>query len=758
MIIAAVMLGVVALAPISAQATVTKTFSGSVDAAGTKWKQHLFDVVEDGQIQATLNWDTRTADLNLFLHRKNADATWTLVAKATTSDRPEEITYPNGTTGTWKVGVKAASGASAYTLAVSHSPGASVQGASIATYSETFGFKGPAGNYAYGGDWDPSTNTILWGDYWNYRVKRYTITGEKCTQALCGSPFIVTTTKPVGQLGGIGAPYDVETDMFDKDGSNRASFWVADQGNARIVQFSYAGQWLQTIGLGGGGSDAAHPGHNYSRGCANGNMTIPTHIWVDPGNGRLYVSDPRCEEVWVFSHTGNFLFKFARSGWKPRGLAGGRDWDGDGQGDIYVVDHYNRQVVVFNKSGNFLGLFPRVADMNDPRGLDVDPNTGDVVTVSAYKNKVYKFDFPTGNLVASWNEVDGTGTAQGNARFDSIRFPAVDGNGNIYTGDTWGARHPDPRTGDTWTGHEVYKFTANGSPLSWATGPEPPPDGGYNQNNGIALTGSSLFVMETFGQRVQKFDTTSFCRSAANCPGWRLQFGSREPPGANSKGFAYPRGLAFGDGYVWVGDSRAVSAWTTAGVFEHRFGSAGAGPGQFRGGGLGIHAPGDGKVYTTDTGNCRLQVFDVSTALAQSKPAPLAYMGSCGGGANQMSGPRGIAVKGGKAWVADVGNNRIAVWDISSRSSTNMRPSCGGVALRSPTGVAWDLAKTLLYVADTGNKRVVRMSGDGSNCQVVTNGSDTPAGFKGPDYLEFGADGRLYVSDNTYYVYAFTIG
>ncbi|GIV00043.1 MAG: hypothetical protein KatS3mg014_1658 [Actinomycetota bacterium] len=95
----------------------------------------------------------------------------------------------------------------------------SASAAPIAVYDETFGFKGPAGNYAYGGDWDPTTNTILWGDYWNYRVKRYTIDGQKCTQALCGSPFVVTTTKPEGQLGGIGAPYDVETDVTDLDAS-----------------------------------------------------------------------------------------------------------------------------------------------------------------------------------------------------------------------------------------------------------------------------------------------------------------------------------------------------------------------------------------------------------------------------------------------------------------------------------------------------------------------------------------------------------
>jgi DNA-binding beta-propeller fold protein YncE len=638
--------------------------------------------------------------------------------------------------------------------------------ANIATYDETFGFKGPAGNYAYGGDWDPTTNTILWGDYWNYRVKRYTIDGQKCTPTLCdGSPFIVTTTKPVGQPGGIGAPYDIETDVTDRDGSGRASFWVADQGNERIVEFSYTGKWLQTIGLGGSGTDAAHPGHNWPRGCGNGQMLIPTHIWVNPDNANLYVSDPRCNQVYVFTHSGSFLFQFDWSGWKaatglgsakPRGIAGGFDWNGDGQGDIYVVENYYRSVDVFSRAGKYLGMMDRTLDMNDPRGLDVDPRNGDVITVSAYKNKVYKFDYPTGHLALSWGTVDGVG---GTTKFDSIRFPAVDGNGNIYTGDTWGERHPDPRTGATWTGHQIYKFTSGGAPLNWATGPEPPPDGGYNQNNAVAVAGSSVFVIETFGQRVQKFDTSSYCRSAGNCPAWQLQFGSREPPGAQSKGFAYPRGLAYGSGYLWVGDTHDAQAWTTDGVFVHRFGSAGTAVGSFKGGGLGIAAPGDGNVYTTDTGNCRLQVFTVSSALNQATPAPIEWMGSCGSASNQMSAPRSIAVKGSTAWIADVGNNRIARWDVPSRTSLGpVRPTCGGVALRSPTGVAWDPAGTWLYVADTGNRRVVRMNADGSQCAVVTNGSDTPAGFQGPDYLAFDGQGRLYVSDNGYHMYRFTIG
>ena len=90
----------VVIAPITANATISQTFTGSVAAGGVSWKQHLFDVVDAGQIQATLDWDDPAANLNLFLYRKNADNTWTEVAKTTsTTARPEQITYPSGTVG-----------------------------------------------------------------------------------------------------------------------------------------------------------------------------------------------------------------------------------------------------------------------------------------------------------------------------------------------------------------------------------------------------------------------------------------------------------------------------------------------------------------------------------------------------------------------------------------------------------------------------------------------------------------------------------
>jgi tripartite motif-containing protein 71 len=606
-----------------------------------------------------------------------------------------------------------------------------------ATYNKTFGFNGPAGLYAYGMDFDPTDNTVLVGDYWNYRVKRFSRTGSFLR--------IVSKTRPGGSLGGITAPYDVEADLSDRNANGNAAYWVADQGSSRIVQFTHKGKWLQTVGLGGGGTDRKHPGHKYPVGCGGGKMTIPTHLWVSPSTGRLYVSDPRCRAVYIFGHGGGFIgtFKWSGSGAGtpiPRGITG------DGNGNVFVVEHNTRSVFVFSGKGQFRRKFPRVDDMNDPRGLDMDPGSKRVYVVSAYKNKVYQFNSQTGALIRSWGTSGGA--AGGGTKFDSVRFPAVDRDGNVYVGDTWGYR--------------VWKFDQNGQPMGWREGADPPPNGGYNRNNGIGVSPAGhLFVVDTFEQRVQKFDTSSSCPRKDSCPAWMMKFGSREPAGLNSKGFGYPRELIFADGNVWIGDNNnAVLVWTAGGTFVHRFGSQGSAPGQFKGGVQGLAVTG-GKVYTTDIANCRLQIFSQARLMAarsiEDDPgALLQRFGSCGSGNRQMIGPRGIVVHGNEVMVGEAGG-RISVWNTRTGDHSTYKPTCGSKRLGPTFDLEWNNPQTWIYAADAGNDRVVRFKPNRSACEVVTGGGSVPGDkWDGPHYLAFGPDGKLYVSDNSRHVYAFT--
>jgi DNA-binding beta-propeller fold protein YncE len=168
-------------------------------------------------------------------------------------------------------------------------------------------------------------------------------------------------------------------------------------------------------------------------------------------------------------------------------------------------------------------------------------------------------------------------------------------------------------------------------------------------------------------------------------------------------------------------------------------------------------------VFATDVGNCRLQVWKESDVLSQTSDlTPDAHMGSCGTGANQMSAPRGVVVSpnGLTAYVVQTGNGSIGEWNWSagSPSETIVKPTCGGVKLNQPWGTAWDPTQTWIYIGDKGNSRVVRWNPTTGECDVVTTGSDTPEGaLGGPDFLNFGPDGTLYVSDNNKHVYAFTI-
>ena len=134
-------------------------------------------------------------------------------------------------------------------------------------------------------------------------------------------------------------------------------------------------------------------------------------------------------------------------------------------------------------------------------------------------NRVYEFSYDpakvaagtgpssiVGTFVNEWRNIDGSNYASGHQAFDSIRFPAVDGQGNVYVGETGAAMRPATArpTATAWekfapgnisafpscnvaNGGTAQTTCAGATRLPWATGPQPPPQGGFNQQNGIGL-------------------------------------------------------------------------------------------------------------------------------------------------------------------------------------------------------------------------------------------------------------------------------
>ena len=482
------------------------------------------------------------------------------------------------------------------------------------SFQQSYGFSGPAGLYAYGMEWDASDNTILVGDYWNYRVQRFSATGTH----LATYPDV---TGPKANGGIASAPYDIASDPTDLVGGG-SSFWAADQGSSNFAEFSHSGAWLQTIGRQQStvtGTDATHPGHSYAFGCGNGQMNVPTHIMVDTvaSNHFLYVSDPACRNVYIFNHQGVFEGQLDWTGSGvgtpiPRGLAE------DAAGNIYVAKYNSRRIFVFNSTTrNIIASSAAQSDLRDVRGSTLDPTRHLIYAAGAALNRVYEFSYDPATIatgtgpgstvvrfVNEWRNTDGTNYALNHQTFDSIRFVAVDGP-ETSTPATPGAARPMPASAcqrrrcriPATACSSSRPATGRSSPAATrATRPRRPAAPARRRLRGrpapsrrrkagsTSRTGSpidsgatTLYVVDTFEQRVQKFDTNQTCSSAGSCPAWSSAVGRPRAVQPRQRGLrlsarAHLRPTA----KIWVGDNnndvmdashqhRAASSCTASG-------------------------------------------------------------------------------------------------------------------------------------------------------------------------------------------------
>jgi sugar lactone lactonase YvrE len=73
----------------------------------------------------------------------------------------------------------------------------------------------------------------------------------------------------------------------------------------------------------------------------------------------------------------------------------------------------------------------------------------------------------------------------------------------------------------------------------------------------------------------------------------------------------------------------------------------------------------------------------------------------------------GIATDGTTVYVADSGRNQVELYSVNGVSGgtwTSDNNPNGMVAFSAPQGIALDSAKSELFIADTGNNRVVEMT------------------------------------------------
>ncbi len=154
----------------------------------------------------------------------------------------------------------------------------------------------------------------------------------------------------------------------------------------------------------------------------------------------------------------------------------------------------------------------------------------------------------------------------------------------------------------------------------------------------------------------------------------------------------------------------------------------------------------DGNLYVADSQNHRIVVYSPDGTLVNTLGA---YGLAPGEGLNE---PWDVAVgPDGRVFVADTWNYRVAVFNSDGTFETSWgvqgpNELDNPYALWGPRGIAVD-NNGMVYVADTGNKRVQVYSSEGDFVRQIGSGGALDGQLDEPAGLAIGPDGHLYVAD-----------
>ena len=431
-----------------------------------------------------------------------------------------------------------------------------------------------------------------------------------------------------------------------------------------------------------------------------GVFRFPQAVAVTEGGSRVFVGDQYSSVVQAFSATGEPQFSAGRRGTRGEpgriGVVGGVAVDRTGH--LYVLDTENDRVQIFSASdGHYLGGFGDDTVFNL---MTTPPSSGGGISAGG----ITVFQAPGGAPVV---------------------YIADNGNDRV-------ARIPlDPDTLQPTGPHQLSN-----------------PAIGMQAPQGLAIdaTGTRLYVADDVNHRILVLDAATLTVVAQ---------GGAFGTGAGQFQFPYdvavdnstPPRLYVADnigGRVQVFDAGNLQFLTTFG-----FTAYGPGVGNLeivRAVGALADAPG-GRVYVGDTANNRIQAFNPDGTVG-------AAWGIAGRGPGYVTRPRAVAFRpdGGIA-VADSFDQRITYFapDGTYDGETGRISSITGFTypgseagqFELPQGVAYG-ADGNLWVADTGNHRVVRLAPNGQVLATTADGA-----LRVPRGLTPLPDGAMLTTDGT---------
>ncbi|MBI4747854.1 MAG: filamentous hemagglutinin N-terminal domain-containing protein [Acidobacteria bacterium] len=220
-----------------------------------------------------------------------------------------------------------------------------------------------------------------------------------------------------------------------------------------------------------------------------------------------------------------------------------------------------------------------------------------------------------------------------------------------------------------------------------------------------------LMVADTINNRVQQFDGTNWSVIGVGTVG------------SGNGQFRQPEAVTFDSaGRIFVADTGndRIQFSTDSGVTWANFATVGSGLNQVRAP-QGLALDSDGNLYVSDTGNGRVMRFNGGI------PGSSIVIATNGAGGGQVSSPRGLIVDNTfRLFIADESNSRIL--RILNASTTTSGTSGAIIAsqgtalnkVKNPQGVTVDLTTGTLFIADTGNSRILSFpNGNANNASAI---------------------------------------
>ncbi len=572
----------------------------------------------------------------------------------------------------------------------------------------------------------------------------------------------------------VGLAIDASNDIF-----------IADSGNNRVREIGPNG--VITTAAGNGTASFSGDGGPAS----SAGLSGVTGVGVD-ASGNLYIADSGNNRVRKVTPKG-IISTLAGNGNSAVSGDGGPAASAqlsatsivlDPAGDIFIGDAANYRVREISTSGIITTLAgagtpgysgdggsARGAQLSTFHEMAVDPLGNLYIADSG--NSVIR-EVTTAGIIST---VAGIGSSaffgdQGSPTSAALSFPfgiTLDSSGDLFIADTSNYRVREVFTNNiiatvAGNGASSYSGDGGGAVSAQISGPE-----------GISTDRfGNLYFADTSNNVVREIQTNGVINTVAGngALGYSGDNGT-----ATSAELSGPQGLAVdASGDLFIGDTGNYRVREVAGGIISTL--AGSGNSIFNGDGgmatsatlsaVGVAVDALGDVFIGDPVNFRVrEVLPNGNIATVAGIGTKGYSGDSGPALSaQLSAVAGLAVdNAGDIYIADSGNNCIrkvsaagTITTIAGNGTAGFSGDGGPAAsaqLRNPSGVTVDSAGNL-YIADTGNNRVRKVSTAGVISTIAGNGSsgysgDGGAGNGASLSLPYGVavvkSGNVYVSD-----------